>query len=197
MFAKRMKKEEYKAAKRRLKEASKQSLEICQHVGILSSYFAALENTLLQLVAKLINPNEPKRAEKSLSQLSFRQTIETFKNSVSQLLPDARIVEEANSLVNRMVEAATKRNDIIHSSWNALTTGEFRQHRARSKGKKPLDIEFHSDSPVNLIDELTVNVDGLIFDLLGFEDHIDKDGEQSPGADSERRRDESPGTAQV
>ena len=185
-----MKKEEYAAGMQRLEAASQRTLEIYKHVGRLSTYFAGLEIVLIQLLAKLINPADTARPERSLSQLSFRQTVEAFRQTVSQILPEPGIAEEADSLADRIGKIASRRNDIIHSSWIAYTPGDFGQHRARPKGKNPRVLETHRADPIKMIDKLTEDVHALMFDLVSFEDRIDADDHQSaaPFAPEKRKR---------
>lgn len=168
-----MKKEEYEAGMRRLEQAGKRTIEIYKHVGCLSTHFAGLEIELHQLLAKLINPSDSVRAVCSLSQLSFRQNIDAFKHTVAKLLPDPEVVKEATALADRIGKVASRRNEIIHSSWIAYTAGDFGQHRARAKGKNPLGHITHTSDPVKMIDDLTNDVADLIFELACFEDHID------------------------
>lgn len=161
--------------KRRLAEASKRTVEIYKHVGCLSTHFAGLELTLLKLLAKMINPNEPNRAEKALSQMAFRQTVDAFRQTVTEQILDSERVKEAASLAERLLKAATDRNDIIHSSWLAYTKGDFCQHRARAKGKKMLENQIHRENPVRHIEEVTNTIYTLIFDLACFEDKIEEE----------------------
>lgn len=170
-----MKKEEYEAGRRRLEAAGQRTLEIYKHVGCLSTHFAGLEIELLQLLAKLINPTDSARAERSLSQMSFRQNLEAFKHTVSELFLNPQVVKEANALAGRIGQIALRRNEIVHSSWIAYTAGDFGQHRARAKGKNPLGHVAHTADPVKMIDELTNDVADMIFDLACFENHIDQD----------------------
>ncbi|MEW6713682.1 MAG: hypothetical protein AB1306_01150 [Nitrospirota bacterium] len=171
--------------KRRLAEASKRTAEIYKHVGCLSTHFAGLELTLLKLLMKMINPNEPNRAEKALSQMSFRQTVDAFRQTVAERILDSEAVKEAASLGERLLKAATNRNDIIHSSWLAYSTGDFCQHRARAKGKKRLENQIHTKNPVKHIEEVTDTIYALIFDLACFEDKIEKENvEQKIPADA-------------
>jgi hypothetical protein len=169
---------------RRLAEASKRTVEIYKHVGCLSTHFAGLELTLLKLLAKMINPNEPNRAEKALSQMSFRQTVDAFRQTVTERMRDSETVKEATSLAERLLKAATDRNDIIHSSWLAYTKGDFYQHRARAKGKKMLENQIHTENPVRHIEEVTATIYALIFNLACFEDKIEKENveQKNPAA---------------
>jgi len=153
----------------RLKEASDRTIEIYTHVGYLSTHFAGLELTLLKLTAKLTNPGEPEHEETNLSQLSFSQTVKKFKENAKKLLPDSEAVTKAKVLAKRLLEAASDRNDIIHSSWIAYTKGDYGQHPARAKKEQKLATQVHKDNPVNHIDEVTDSIDELIFDLACFE----------------------------
>lgn len=171
MFANKMKTN----VKERPDEASKRTLEIYKHVGCLSTHFAGLEQTLLKLLAKMINPNEPKRAEKALSQMSFRQTVDAFRQTVTECMRDPETVKEATLLAEQLNKAATDRNDIIHSAWISYTKGDFGQHRARSKGKKVLDSQIHTENPIKHIEDVTATIYGLIFDLACFEDKLAKE----------------------
>lgn len=166
--------------KERLDEASERTLEIYKHVGCLSTLFAGLEQTLLKLLAKMINPNEPNRAEKSLSQMSFRQTVDAFRQTVTECMRDPETVKDATSLAERLNKAATDRNDIIHSAWISYTRSNFGQHRARSKGKKVLVSKIHTENPVKHIEDVTETIYGLIFDLGCFEDKVTKENGQQP-----------------
>ena len=173
----------------RLEEANKRTLEIYKHVGYLTTHFAGLELTLLQLLAKMINPREPKRAERTISQLSLRQTIDAFRQTVAECFSDPEIISQANSLAERMNRTTRDRNDIIHSSWVAYSRGDYGQHRARSRGRKSLGNQIHPVDPVKLIDEVTEDVYGLIFDLACFEDNLkEKNSEQGAPADRQKLR---------
>lgn len=157
----------------RLKQTTDRTIEIYTHVGYLSTHFAGLELTLLKLTAKITNPGKPEH-EEVLSQLSFSQTVEKFKENAKKLLPDSEAVTEAEDLARRLRNVASDRNDIIHSSWIAYTKGDYGQHPARAKKQKKLATQVHKDNPVNHIDEVTDSIDGLIFDLACLEDRLKK-----------------------
>lgn len=158
----------------RLKNATKRAIEVYTHVGYLSTNFSGLEETLLKLTAKLVSPENPEQEEKILSNLSFTQMVEKFKQNVKKLLSDPEAIMEAEALAKRLLEAAAERNDIIHSSWIAYTIGDYGQHRARIKKQKLLPTHVHQKSPVDHINKITDDVYGLIFDLACFEDRIKK-----------------------
>ena len=67
----------------RIELARQRTSELHQQVGALSSYFAGLEQQLIETLSKCINPSNPQRAKIALSQLSFRQCTTAFSQTVS------------------------------------------------------------------------------------------------------------------
>jgi hypothetical protein len=158
----------------RLEETNKRAMEIYAHIGYMSTHFAGLELTVLKLLAKIINPNSPGSAWRSLSRLSFKQSIDDFVKEAEKILPTSEAIKETKSLAKRLRKAGRDRNDIIHSSWIAYTKGNYGQHRARLKDMKMLPIQTHKNNPVAYIDKVTDSIYSLIFDLACFEDRIIK-----------------------
>ena len=78
------------------------------------------------------------------------------------------------NITKRLDDVATKRNEIIHSSWLAYSTGDYGQHRARPKGKKTAGLHKHKENPEKKMSELIYEIDEVLFDLICFEDLIIK-----------------------
>jgi hypothetical protein len=166
-------------AKSRLEFANKRTGKIHQKIGELSSHFAGLELQLFEMLSKRLNPSEPDRPEFALSQLSFRQCINALKQYVKNYFDDPEMQSQMNNITKDLEAIATKRNEIIHSSWIAYSTGNYGQHRARSKGGKSSGLSEHDGNPEENISNLIESIEKTLFDLICFEDLItEKDSEQ-------------------
>jgi flagellar biosynthesis chaperone FliJ len=169
-----------KEAELRLELARKRTEEIHRKIGTFSSYFAELELQLFEMLTKFLNPSDPKRLGIVISQHSFRQCKNTLKKYVLEYFNDKEIQEEIKNIDNKLDSIATERNEIIHSSWLAYSTGDFGQHRARAKGGKPAGLHELKENPEEKVNKLIKEIDEVLFDLICFEDKIiEDDSEQS------------------
>ena len=165
----------------RLELARKRTVDLHSKIGTLSSRFAGLELQLIETLSKCINPSEPHRAATVLSQLSFRQCTNALRQTLMNLFDKPEIVEQAKTISKRLDDIAIKRNEIIHSSWIAYSTGDYGQHPARAKGRKPTGLHNHTENPEQNVSELVEKIDELVFDLICFEDELIKNSsEQGP-----------------
>jgi hypothetical protein len=64
------------------------------------------------------------------------------------------------------LEIGNKRNDIVHSSWNATSRGDFHQQRVRPKGSDTQTDDV-ALAPAE-IDSVTEEALDLIFELEAF-----------------------------
>ena len=163
-----------KKAETRLKLARKRTENIYKTIGNLSSHFAGLELQLVETLSKCINSSEPHLPETVFSQLSFRQCTNALRQYVKSFFDKPEIIEQAKAITKRLDDVATKRNEIIHSSWLAYSTGDYGQHRARPKGKKTAGLHKHKENPEKKMSELIYEIDEVLFDLICFEDLIIK-----------------------
>jgi len=158
------------------------TFELYKHVGAVSTYFAGLELQLIDVLASCINPDKPDRVDIALSQLSFRQCVTTFGQLVPKLYPKQDIISQVKKLSKRLTEVSSKRNDIIHSSWIAYSTGNYGQHTARSKSNPSVGHRVQSESPKKSMQKLITDIDELLFDLICFKDELKKEDSKQAGA---------------
>jgi len=160
--------------KKRLNLSHRRNLKLYQHIGLLSTYFSSLELQLIEVLAKCINPNSPDRVFMTLSQLSFRQCVNVFRQTIPKFFPKRDIITYVKQLANRLDDVSSRRNEFIHSSWIAYSTGDYGQHRARVKNNLPLGPQVHPKNPKKLMDDLIDEIDQLLFDLICLEDELKK-----------------------
>lgn len=158
----------------RIELARRRTLELHRKVGSLSTCFAGIELQLIETLSKCINPFDPRRAEIALSHLSFGQCINAFNQTVVKLYTKPEIIDQAKDIAKRLHNVSSRRNEIIHSSWIAYSTGDYGQHRARAKGNKAAGLHGHKDSPGKKVNELVDEIDTLVFNLICFEDELNK-----------------------
>jgi len=162
--------------------SKRRTFELYKHVGAVSTYFASLELQLIDVLASCINPDKPDRVDIALSQLSFRQCVTTFGQLVPKLYPKQDIISQVKKLSKRLNEVSSKRNEIIHSSWIAYSTGNYGQHPARSKGNPSVNHSVQSESPKKPMQRLINDIDELLFDLICFKDELKKENSEQAGA---------------
>jgi len=171
--------------KKRFNLSRRRTLELYKHDGAVSTYFAGLELEMIDVLAKCIKPRNPDRTYVVLSQLSFRQCVNAFRQTISTLYPKQDIITKVKELSKRLDDISSRRNEFVHSSWIAYSGGNYGQHRARSKNNSSPRRNVHSESPKKSMQQLINDIERLVFDLICFEDELRKeDSEQvgSPGA---------------
>ena len=171
---------------RRFNLSRRRTLDLYKHVGAVSTFFAGLELQMIDVLAKCINPGNPDRADIALSQLSFRQCVNAFRQTIPRLYPKRDIIAQVKKLSKRLDDIASRRNEFIHSSWTAYSTGNYGQHRARSKGNLSLGHNVYSESPKKPMQQLINDIEELVFDLICFENEL-KEEDSEPVAPPDRR----------
>ena len=153
----------------RLEKAKQRTEEIHLKIGTLSTYFASIELQLFEMLSKFANPVNPEFSEIVISQLSFRQCTNALWQYVKKYCRDENYINNFKTIKKRLDNAATERNEIIHSSWIAYSLGQYGQHRARSKNDEPAGLKSHENNPRESVAKLIDELEEILFELICFE----------------------------
>jgi hypothetical protein len=155
---------------RRLEEAGERTRTIYMHVGYLCTTFSGLETELLQLTARLLDPVSPKKEEAKLSKISFANLVKEFATALSSHIKTPEVVANCAGMDDRLRRVARERNEIVHSSWVAYTSGDYGQNRARLAGDAVTWAQVHDESPIVRIDAAIEEAKQLLWGLIGLDD---------------------------
>ncbi|MGD9873789.1 MAG: hypothetical protein AB7T27_05920 [Kiritimatiellia bacterium] len=156
----------------RLNVVTQRTRDIYTSIGFLSTNFSGLEAEVQDLLATLINSADSDLPKHELAQLSLKQCLDELSNTTKGMTRDESLLARVSCLCKRIAAVATKRNDVMHSSWIAYESGGVGQHRARLKGHKANEYEFHFESPTSLLDSLADEILDLIYDIARLEDDL-------------------------
>lgn len=166
-----MTKAEILAARQRWRAAAARTKAIYIHVGALATHFAGLEIEVLELIAKFAQRAKRPITKASLSNMPFSQSVTILSELVQSLTTNTDILKDASTIADDLQQLANARNDILHSSWIAYSTGDYGQHRARVRPNLPQKLT-HRESPTTNIDGCIKKIEEMYWRLCSLEDDV-------------------------
>jgi len=146
----------------RLAEIDNRNGDLYQRVGMLCTLFSGLETQLRDIVKLIEDAHNLPMEERLPADEQYGKTVERMKSLTRAFLRDETQTVVA-PIITRLKQVGKKRNDIVHSSWNATSGDLFHQERVRPRAVDPQSQE-HATAP-SFIATVTEESADLIFEL--------------------------------
>jgi hypothetical protein len=148
-----------------LAEIEQLNADLYCRVGMLCTLFSGLETQIRDCIILIEESHDIPKSDCLPPDEPCSRTLKRFKKLLKQCLP-AIVAQEGLSLVPRLKMVGQRRNDIVHSSWNATCDNLFHQKRVRPQ-KAKLQVTDIPDA-FGAIEEVTEETAELIFELECF-----------------------------
>lgn len=148
-----------------LAQIAAQNSDLYRRIGMLCTFSAGLETQLRDCITQVEQSHHVCESDRLPPHRQYSGTVKHF-DKLTQRHMDESLLDVAQQLVSRLQVVGEKRNDIVHSSWNATSPVMYHQERVRPPEPLPqLDDGLAATEQTDVVTEETAEV---IFDLECF-----------------------------